>query len=323
MGNTAKIDLRITKCEDCPYVRLCSTNNAAWCIHEGSLKTNDGLSKPVNRDFVPSDCPFILARLQRALGVIENATEYQVPKKYLKAIAKRQKDDPNPKYGADHSFTHATRVIENGEKFISQLQKWCYCPETDVEKLRLLFKISAWLHDIGLADSPTNHASHSAEMAKNFLTKNCDIDQEDVDMIFYAVFNHSDGVGINSDNGLANMLAVTLIMADKLDFTAERVVRTMDKRLCELKKIKNMKFKIVGNSIDGATGAELSFQVRSDFNIQLFKDYKKVIQIPRWVTKKYLDLDTFVVYIYRETIDPKTKKTTTVREELDLNIVRS
>ncbi len=320
MGNTAKIDLRITKCEDCPYVRLCSTSNSAWCAHKDSIK--DGLSKRVNRGFVPSDCPFILARLQRALGIIENATEYQVPKKYLKDIGKRQEDDPNPKYGADHSFTHVNHVIQNGEKFIDLLQKWCYCPEVEAQKLRLLFKISAWLHDIGLADSPVNHASHSAEMAKNFLKKNCDLEQEDIDMIFYAIFNHSDGVGINRENGFSNMLAVVLIMADKLDFTAERVVRTMDKRLCELTKIRSIKYRIVGNDIDGATGAVLSFQVSDDFDIQLFKDYKKVIQIPRWVTKKYLDLDNFVVYIYRETIDPETKKMTTVREELDLNIVR-
>ena len=242
----------------------------------------------------------MIQRLQTVLKTIEESGEGTIPKKFIKQVERKQKDDPNEKFGADHSWRHIRRVSEIGMDFLEHCVAYGYSSADTVLKEKLLLQIAAYLHDIGLADSANNHDIHSAELAKKYLSgPKVDIDLEDAYTIVHAVANHSDGKEMNT------IVDVALILADKLDVTADRIVRVTDKITAECMKIQATEFKLHGKLMK-AERAELRYTVDKGFDLSIFKAWPKAIKIPYRVATEYLGLKDFRFFVNDEQIELKT-----------------
>ena len=295
MQNVAKINLEFERCVDCPYCRKPDGYAEYYCQHDlktPGVEVGDG-------EEVPDFCPFVIQRLKKVLDTIQEGTVGTIPKKYINQVERKQKDDPHEKFGADHSWRHIKRVTEIGVDFLEHGVAYGYSSANTVLKEKLLFQIAAYMHDIGLADSAINHDIHSASLTEKYLSSSkIDIDIRDAYMIVHAIANHSDGGEINTNVDAA------LILADKLDVTADRIVRVTDKITAECLKIKAAEFKLYGK-LGKAKGAELRYTVDEGFDLSVFKAWPKAIRIPYRVTTEYLGLKEFKFLINGELINLK------------------
>jgi hypothetical protein len=301
MRNVAKINLEINRCVECPYCNKPEGCSECFCAHDlkhPGLELGDG-------ETIPDFCPFVLERLRGVLAVIDNCSCGSIPKKYLNQIEKRQRDDPHPKFGADHSFGHAQSVTRIGIKFLESCVPYGFTTPNTIQKEILLFKIAAYMHDIGLADSAHNHAIHSAELTKAFFAKNpkIDIDMEDAYTIVHAISNHSDGAETRT------MTDAALILADKLDVTSQRIVRVTDKITEAVTHIVSTKYELYGEKKKGqmkAIGARLIYKTDGNFDVSAIKIWPKSIRIPQMITKDFLGLSEFHFVLDEEEIDIET-----------------
>lgn len=295
MRNIAKINLELEHCTDCPYCRKPQGYAEFYCQHDlktPGVEVGDG-------EEIPDYCPFVIERLQNVIKTIEDCTAGVIPKKFINQVEKKQKDDPNPKFGADHGFRHIKRVTEIGMDFLESCVGYGFSSTNTVLKEKLLFKIAATMHDIGLADSSRNHAIHSAELAKKYLSGGkVDIDLEDAYTIVHAISNHSDGQEINT------IVDAALILADKLDVTGDRIVRVTDKITAEVLKIEKAEFHLYGKLGKGE-GAELKYTVDDGFNVSILKEWPKCVSIPYRVATEFLGLSEFRFLINDEEVDFK------------------
>lgn len=294
MRNVAKINLEINRCVECPYCYKPEGHSECFCRHDlknPGLELGDG-------ETIPDFCPFVIERLQKVLKTIDGCSCASIPKRYLMQIKKRQKDDPNPKFGADHSWLHVRNVTQIGLKFLEDCSRFGYSSPDTIQKEKLLFQIAAYMHDIGLADSAHNHAIHSSELAKKYLSgPKIDIDVEDVYTIVHAIFNHSDG------EDTRNIVDAALILADKLDVTGRRIVRVTDKITAAVQHIVDAQYEIYGEKT--AKGARLKYVTDGGFDISAIKLWPKCIMVPKRITEKYLGIPEFHFLIDDEEIDIK------------------
>lgn len=77
-------------------------------------------------------------------------------------------------------------------------------------------KIACFFHDVGALQGKENHAERSYEFTKEYFQKN-NISFQGIDDVLFAIKNHSNG--FDSDN----IIALSLILADKLDIKKTRI----------------------------------------------------------------------------------------------------
>ncbi|MBP5512026.1 HD domain-containing protein [Candidatus Saccharibacteria bacterium] len=297
MSNKAIIKLEIEQCKECPYCYRSDDGVKYVCRHHDVA---NGATEVGNGDDVPDFCPFILKRLQTVYDQMSSGLNTTRPKKFITQIEKKAEDSPNAKFGADHGFGHIRRVTTRGLDIIDQLVNFGYIKPEAVAREKLLLKIAAYLHDIGLADQLSNHASHSAELAKKYLSdKAVDIDAEDLELIYHAINNHSSGVDTET------VTDAVLLLADKLDTTSVRIKRVMDELTREQTKIMTAEFRLYREISTGkARGAELRYDTKDNFNVDIFMEaWPKAILIPRMVALDYLKLSWFKFIVNDEEVN--------------------
>lgn len=169
------------------------------------------------------------------------------------------------KWDWEHGLGHYKRVAEYVKKILEQLN----ATKREID----LGMVAALLHDIGLSESGTNktdHALKSSMMFKRFLN-NTYITKDEIKILENAIKDHSKGNEINSNIGLA------LVLADKLDVTYHRTINSsiQDEMNKEIQKIKNVVL-IVKYTVDG------------DLNLDILRGWEKAITIPKKIAD-YLD----------------------------------
>ena len=294
--NKAKINLECNCCRECPYVREKTERGGKfYCVYHGMK--NPGLDVGEG-DYIPDWCPFVLIRLEKVAKTIHDCSGACIPKKYLTAIERKQKlGDPDPKFGADHSFGHAHRVFEYGRDFLEECIGFGILSNNQIQKLNLLLEIASELHDIGLADSARNHNIHSAELAKKFFESGkVDIDEEDAQMITHAIYNHTKG------HETRNFLDAALLLGDKLDVTKDRIVSTRNNILFELTKVNKVEFELFGK-LSEPRGAKLTYYTEDNFNYLALRDWDKCISVPLRLTENFLKLPEFHFFINEKEVD--------------------
>ena len=294
MANIAKINLEIKECSKCPFARVYRDDDRFYC---SSTDISQYLFKAGER--VPDDCPFVLGRLEDAIDKLERGPYKSLLNASLREIESKQKvDNPYHKFDADHALRHAEKVLSLGKKFLEDAANWGLLDRRSIPKQRLLFEIAAMFHDVGLADSAKNHASHSAELLRHHIeSKKIDIAIEDASDICHAISDHSDGFDTKT------WIDAALILGDKLDCTGDRIIRIRDDLAKQMKTIETVSFGFFGK--DGKVkGAELKYTTSSEFDVKVFVElYPKWVLFPYNVTKKFLKLSEFRFVVNDEVID--------------------
>ncbi|MBQ9023869.1 MAG: HD domain-containing protein [Bacilli bacterium] len=111
---------------------------------------------------------------------------------------------------AYHNFNHIMNVTNLVENILSLLK---YDKEFISKS-----KIACLFHDVGALQGKENHAYRSYEFAKRYFENN-HIDFEGIEDVLEAIRIHSDGFDSN------NVIALSLIFADKLDIKKTRVTK--------------------------------------------------------------------------------------------------
>lgn len=109
---------------------------------------------------------------------------------------------------AHHDYQHAINVTNMVEKLLTDLG---YDKEFIEEA-----KIAAILHDTGCTEGKQNHEIKGYEFAKQYIEKN-KIELKNKEMVLNAIKLHRDGFETD------NIIALTLIISDKLDIKHTRV----------------------------------------------------------------------------------------------------
>ena len=109
---------------------------------------------------------------------------------------------------AYHNYAHVLNVTKIVEKTLLSIG----CNQEFILKA----KIACLLHDVGALQGKYNHAYRSYEYAKNYL-KNNNIVFDGIEDVLEAIKIHSDGFDTN------NLIALSLIFADKLDIKKSRI----------------------------------------------------------------------------------------------------
>ncbi len=109
-----------------------------------------------------------------------------------------------------HNLDHVTNVAD----MVEHILKIFNYEEDFIEDA----KVAALLHDLGCIIGKQDHPSRSYEMAKKYLSEN-NIVLKYEDLVFDAIKVHSDGFDTD------NMMALALIISDKLDMKKTRVAR--------------------------------------------------------------------------------------------------
>lgn len=119
-------------------------------------------------------------------------------------------DDPNSLDGlwVYHGIDHVNDVVDMVEKVLIQLNYYSEYIENA--------KIAALLHDMGYGGVKKDHEIRSYELAKKYIEKN-NIKLKYKDEILDAIKHHREG--FNSEN----VMALALILADKMDIRKERL----------------------------------------------------------------------------------------------------
>lgn len=128
---------------------------------------------------------------------------------------------------AHHDFRHVSNVAEMVESLLTAMN----CSEFLIEEA----KIAAILHDVGAAQGKEGHAQRSAEFAADYFERNAFVllHKEEV---LEAIRIHSDGFETD------NLLALVLILSDKLDIKYTRVAKAGRevvgmRQMCHIKDI--------------------------------------------------------------------------------------
>lgn len=111
---------------------------------------------------------------------------------------------------AHHDFNHVSNVAKMVEKILEQLQY----DRQFIEEA----KIAAILHDMGSLQGKENHANRSYELAQNYFERKA-IKMKNEELVLEAIRIHSDGFETD------NIMALALILADKLDIKKTRLAR--------------------------------------------------------------------------------------------------
>lgn len=139
---------------------------------------------------------------------------------------------------------------------------------------------AALLHDIGLINGvKSDHAITSSEIFTEFINEN-ELTKLEVEIIKQAILDHSNGNNIQSDVGLA------LVLADKLDVTYHRTINSsiQDEMNKEIQKIKQVVISITEKEFN------VYYKTIENFNVGVFSDWPKAISIPHKVAR-YLNKD--------------------------------
>ncbi len=169
------------------------------------------------------------------------------------------------KWDWEHGLGHYKRVAEYVKKILEQLS----ATKREID----LGMVAALLHDIGLSESGTNktdHALKSSMMFKKFLN-DTDITKDEMGILENAIKDHSKGNEINSNIGLA------LVLADKLDVTYHRTINSsiQDEMNKEIQKIKNVDIIINNQELI------VKYTVDGDLNLNILRGWEKAITIPK------------------------------------------
>lgn len=176
------------------------------------------------------------------------------------------------KWDWEHGLGHYKRVAAYVKKILEQLN----ATKREIE----LGMVAALLHDIGLSESGTNktdHALKSSMMFKRFLN-DTDITKDEIKILENAIKDHSKGNEINSNIGLA------LVLADKLDVIYHRTINSsiQDEMNKEIQKIKNVDIIINNQELI------VKYTVDGDLNLDILRKWEKAITIPKKIAD-YLD----------------------------------
>ena len=109
---------------------------------------------------------------------------------------------------AYHNLDHIKNVTNIVETILNELNY--------SEELITKAKIASFMHDIGCLEGKEDHANRSYEYAKEYFKRN-NINFEDIDLVLEAINIHSDGFNTK------NIIALALILSDKLDIKKSRV----------------------------------------------------------------------------------------------------
>lgn len=109
---------------------------------------------------------------------------------------------------AYHNYVHVLNVTEIVKKILLSIG----CDREFIAKA----KIACLLHDVGALQGKENHSYRSYEYAKNYF-KNNNIIFDGIEDVLEAIKIHSDGFDTN------NLIALSLILADKLDIKKSRI----------------------------------------------------------------------------------------------------
>lgn len=117
-------------------------------------------------------------------------------------------NEDNAKGWAYHNFNHIVNVTEIVSKILTSLN---YDDEFIIKA-----KIACLFHDVGALEGKIGHAERSYEYTKKYFSdKNISFDG--IDDVLNAIRIHSDGFDTD------NMIALALILADKLDVKSSRI----------------------------------------------------------------------------------------------------
>ncbi len=109
---------------------------------------------------------------------------------------------------AYHNFAHVLNVLKITENILLLMNY--------SKNFILKAKIACLLHDVGALQGKDNHAYRSYEYAKNYFKTN-NIIFKGLEDVLEAIKIHSDGFDTD------NLIALTLILADKLDIKSNRI----------------------------------------------------------------------------------------------------
>lgn len=126
----------------------------------------------------------------------------------LKIYEKIEKREIKEGERAFHNYEHVRNVSKIVEKILSELN----CDEDTIYNS----KIACLLHDIGALECKEGHQQRSFEYAKNFF-KEKNLVFKGLDDVLDAILNHSSGFETD------NLIAVSIILADKLDIKKTRI----------------------------------------------------------------------------------------------------
>ena len=290
--NNCKIDLEINSCKECPYsMNTYSIDHGEefHCRHK--CKKAQKVITDGDFESVPDWCPFFMDQLKSVLEKRHEITIYTIPKKYIQDIERRHKALPDPKYSTNHGYEHIENVIKIGDNYLDQLVKNGFIKEDNIAKLKIMLKITAMLHDIGLSETVKNHAARSVSLAQNWLDKT-DLAPDTKDEIIHAIMHHSDGADIR------NFLDQALLIGDKLDITKDRVIQICDAISREQSKINSTSFIIDKGK------AVLRWNTEDDFDSEIiFKNLSKLVEIPAKIAKENLGL-SFEFYLNDKLMEP-------------------
>ena len=138
---------------------------------------------------------------------------------------------------AHHNLYH----VKNVAKLVESLLRKLDYDENFIEEA----KIAAILHDTGAIEGKKNHAIRSYNFAKQYFENN-NIILENKDLVLEAIKIHSDGFDSN------NIIALTLILSDKLDIKYTRVAKEgyYVKGMRELQYIKDILVDISNSDLE-------------------------------------------------------------------------
>lgn len=120
------------------------------------------------------------------------------------------KNEENSEVWAHHNFDHVSNVTKLVETILTKLN----CDKTIIEQA----KIAAILHDVGMVEGKKDHEIRAYDFAKDYL-KRKNIKLENEDLVLDAIKSHRNGFDTN------NIIALALILADKLDVKYTRIAK--------------------------------------------------------------------------------------------------
>lgn len=180
------------------------------------------------------------------------------------------------KWDWDHGLGHYKRVAEYTKKILEQLN----ASKREIE----LGMTASLLHDIGLNESGPNKINHALKSSKIFpkFLKDIDISENEISLLEHAIKDHSNGNEINSNIGLA------LVLADKLDITYHRTINSsiQDEMNQEIQKIQKVDIIIDDRNL------VVEYTVNGDLNLDILKNWGKAITVPKkiacYLNKNYI-----------------------------------
>jgi len=198
---------------------------------------------------------------------------------YLKIVRKIEsmRFITDGKWDWEHGLGHYQRVSEYTKEILCQLG-------ADSRTIDLAM-IASLLHDIGLSKGDkVNHAVESSKMASSFIEK-MSVTNQEKEMLYQAILDHSKGENISS------LVGLSLVLADKLDVTYHRTEHSsiQDKMNKEIQKIKRVGIKITDSELI------VTYDTDSDFDIDVLQGWKKAITIPKKVSEYLGKKFTFVI----------------------------